>query len=101
MTQQLLKIYENVIEADGGRLTRLLAPNGHELTNESRALLGGVTNLIGFLEQGTVGSGSGLQQVAIEKNSGKQIVEIVGYACDQTADGGEMLQVQSRGISRV
>lgn len=55
MPQQLLKISENVVEADGSRLARLLAPDGHELTDEAGTLLCGVANLIGFLDQGSVG----------------------------------------------
>ena len=94
MSQQLLKIGENVIEADRGRRARILTSDGHELTNKGRTLLGGVANLIGLLDQGAIGPGFRLQQVAIEKNSGKQIIEVVGYACDQTADGGEILQVR-------
>jgi hypothetical protein len=83
---QILGRSDDLVERDQTRLGDFLAGDGEQLLGESGTLFSGHPNLFDMLTESIAEIQTRREQVAVEENAGKQVVEIMGYPACESAD---------------
>ena len=91
--QHLVRVGDDLVQAQGPRLDRLPAAEGQELAGEVAGALGRAADLLEILAVGTVGREVEQHQIRVAENRRQDVVEVVGHAAGQGAEGVHLLRL--------
>ena len=100
-SQHPLDVGDHRVEVDGLRLQQLPPSEGEQLPHELGGPISCARDLLGVATEPVAGFEALEQELAVARDRGQQVIEVVGDAAGEPADGLQPLRLEQLGLERL